>query len=82
MEMREGERMCITMMVGTLFPAVVVTRTMSFVLQRDDKKSFDGETRREGEGERICIKPLGMYVAAAVQELWIFFLSCSRETMT
>ncbi len=38
----------ITMMVGTLFPAVVVTRTMSFVLQRDDKKSFDGETRERG----------------------------------
>jgi len=40
----------ITMMIGTSFAAVVVTRTMSFVLQRDDKKSFDGESRqREGE---------------------------------
>ncbi len=40
----------ITMIIGTLFAAVVVTRSMSFVLQRDDKKSFDGEMRERERG--------------------------------
>ncbi len=59
----------ITMMVGTLFLAVLVTRTMSFVLQRDDKKSFDGETRERGRGRE------NMYETTRN-------VCCSRETTT
>ncbi len=65
----------ITMMIGILFAAVVVTRTMSFVLQRDDKKSFDGERERE----RICMKPLGMHVVAAVTRTMDFLFELQQR---